>query len=150
MSLVRLAGYHLFGRTRGRTGVSKLTNFPESYQRITGTHYLYGKRIRISISCIHFLNFVEHCTQSVFQLPEFSLRKRDRRATVSKARHVAMYLLHTLYGFSFTLIGMYFSRSRKTVAYACAVVENLRDDPAMDRVLSTLEAALGRLRKHSF
>ncbi len=65
------------------------------------------------------------------------------------ARHVAMYLLHTLYGFSFTVIGVHFSRSRKTVAHACAVVENLRDDPAMDRVLSTLEAALGRLRSHA-
>ena len=87
--------------------------------------------------------------QSVFQLPEFSLRSRDRKATVSTARQVAMYLLHTQYGFSFTLIGAYFSRSRKTVAHACAVIENLRDDPAMDRVLSTLEAALGRLRNHA-
>lgn len=150
MSLVRLAGYHLFGRARRWTGVSELADFPESFQRITVTHYLYENRSGISISCIHFLNFVEHCAQSVFQLPEFSLRRRDRRATVSRARHVAMYLLHTLYGFNFTLIGAYFSRSRKTVAHACAVIENLRDDPAMDRVLSTLEVALGRLRKHPF
>ena len=60
-----------------------------------------------------------------------------------------MYLLHTLYGFSFTLIGAHFSRSRKTVAHACAVVENLRDDPAMDRVLSTLETALARLQNRT-
>jgi chromosomal replication initiation ATPase DnaA len=126
-----------------------LASFPESFQRITLTHHLFGKSSAISISCIHFLNFVEHCSQSVFQLPELSLRKRDRRATVALARHVAMYLLHTLYGFSFTLIGAHFSRSRKTVAHACAVIENLRDDPAMDRVLSTLESALGRLQSRT-
>jgi chromosomal replication initiation ATPase DnaA len=126
-----------------------LASFPESFQRITLTHHLYGKSGAISISCIHFLNFVEHCSQSVFQLPELSLKKRDRRATVALARHVAMYLLHTLYGFSFTLIGAHFSRSRKTVAHACAVVENLRDDPAMDRVLSTLETALARLQNRT-
>lgn len=84
--------------------------------------------------------------QSVFQLSECELWKRNRTATVSLARQTAMYLLHTFYGFSFTVIGAHFSRSRKTVAHGCAVIENLRDDPVMDRVLLTLERALMRLQ----
>ncbi|MBX2804554.1 MAG: hypothetical protein KTR19_01160 [Hyphomicrobiales bacterium] len=126
-----------------------MADFPESLQRITSTQHLYGKRSSISISCIHFLNFVEHSTQTVFQLPELSLKMRNRRARVCKARQTAMYLLHTLYGFSFTVIGTHFSRSRKTVAHACAVIENQRDDPAIDRVISTLEAALTPFQSHA-
>lgn len=146
MRQVRLANSHLAERELVRTGVLELADFPESFQRIALTQHLYGNGKRISISCIHFLNFAEHCAQSVFQLPEHSMRKRDRSATVSRARQIAMYLLHTLYGLSFTVIGAHFSRSRKTVAHACAVIENLRDDPAMDYVLRTLESVLGRLR----
>jgi chromosomal replication initiation ATPase DnaA len=57
-----------------------------------------------------------------------------------------MYLSHVAFGLTFTETGRLFDRDRTTVSQACAIVEDLRDDPAMDRALSILEAALTRLR----
>lgn len=133
------------GRRIQVAGTFKSTK-PNLEKNARTTQPLYATRTSISISCIHLLNFVEHAVQSIFQLPEHSLKRRDRRPAVAHARHIAMYLLHTLYGFSFTQIGAYFSRSRKTVAHGCAAIEQLRDDPAMDLVLLTLETALVRPR----
>lgn len=127
-------------------GTIGLAEFSISQLRNPATHRLYETTDDISISSIHIHKFVEHCTQSIFQLPDHSLHLRDRTATVALARQTAMYLLHTSFGLSLTAIGAYFSRSRKTVAHACAAIENRRDDPAMDRVLSTLERALLPLR----
>jgi hypothetical protein len=40
-----------------------------------------------------------------------------------------------------------FCRDRTTAAYACALVEERRDDPAVDRVLDTLEGLCGDLAR---
>jgi chromosomal replication initiation ATPase DnaA len=130
-------------------GKTVLMEIPDFKKHSVPSHHLYEMASDISISSIHFLNFVNHSVMSVFQLPEFPLHKRDRTANVSLARQTAMYLLHTLFGFSFTVIGAHFSRNRKTVAYACSAIENLRDDPTMDRVLSTMETALAPLKNKS-
>jgi chromosomal replication initiation ATPase DnaA len=73
-------------------------------------------------------------------LPKF--RSRDRGATVALARQTAMYLAHVTFGLSFSEIGHLFERDRTTVAHACQVIEDLRDDPTMDRALAFIEAAL--------
>lgn len=71
------------------------------------------------------------------------------RADVALARQVAMYLAHVACGMSLTDVGRMFSRDRTTVAHACAVIEDRRDDKVFDRAIELLEmvvAALVRFR----
>jgi hypothetical protein len=53
-----------------------------------------------------------------------------------------MYLAHVAGGLPLAEVGRLFKRDRTTVAHACAVVEDRRDDPAFDRALAILEFAL--------
>ncbi len=69
---------------------------------------------------------------------EFSSVTRGT-ARVALARQVAMYLCHVMCQRSLTDVGRIFQRDRTTVAHACGVVEDLRDDPRFDRVLELLE-----------
>jgi chromosomal replication initiation ATPase DnaA len=58
-----------------------------------------------------------------------------------------MYLAHVMLGLSYSATGRLFERDRTTAAYACRLVEDRRDDPAVDHVLLKLEdtcAALAR------
>lgn len=58
-----------------------------------------------------------------------------------------MYLAHVACGLNMTDVGACFGRDRTTVAHACAVIENCRDDPAFDRKLERLEQPLFLLRR---
>ena len=64
------------------------------------------------------------------------------RPRVAFARQVAMYLAHVACGLTLTEVGQVFSRDRTTVAHACCLVEDLRDEPAFDRSLELLEGVL--------
>jgi chromosomal replication initiation ATPase DnaA len=64
-----------------------------------------------------------------------------RRARTAFARQVAMYLGHVVLGLTFTEIGESFGRHRTTAAHACRVVEDRRENPTIDAVLSRLERA---------
>lgn len=64
-------------------------------------------------------------------------RRGSRRST--HARHVAMYLAHVVYGLSLAVVAEGFHRDRTTAAYACARIEDVRDDPAFDAALAGLE-----------
>ena len=55
---------------------------------------------------------------------------------------MAMYLAHVAFRLSFTQVGRLFGRDRTTVAHACGVIEDLRDDQIIDRALTVLTAAL--------
>jgi chromosomal replication initiation ATPase DnaA len=72
------------------------------------------------------------------------------RADAARARHLAMYLAHVVKGISLTAIGSAFGRDRTTVSYACALIEDLRDNAAFDAVLDDYEAELIALedRRH--
>ncbi|MBN9259243.1 MAG: hypothetical protein J0I57_08215 [Hyphomicrobium sp.] len=59
---------------------------------------------------------------------------------VAFARQVAMYLAHVTFGLTLTTVGRAFGRDRTTVAHACALVEDARDNPDFDRTLELLEA----------
>lgn len=61
---------------------------------------------------------------------------------IARARQVAMYLANVGGGISLTQVGHHFGRDRSTVAHACALVEDLRDDPALDLALTLIEQAL--------
>jgi chromosomal replication initiation ATPase DnaA len=68
-------------------------------------------------------------------------KNRSRNATV-RARHLAMYLAHVVFGHSLATIGEAFGRDRTTVSYACARIEDMRDDPRFDAEVCALEQAL--------
>lgn len=61
------------------------------------------------------------------------------RARIAMARQVGMYLAHVALGFTMREVGLLFARDRTTVAHACGVVEDRRDDPDFDRTLELLE-----------
>jgi hypothetical protein len=58
------------------------------------------------------------------------------------ARHTAMYLMHVVLGRPMSAVGTLFNRDRTTVSYACAKVEELRDDPRFDARLDQFERCI--------
>jgi hypothetical protein len=86
---------------------------------------------------------IERAVGQVFGIAGKDLRRSTRgRARVALARQVAMYLAHVGCGLSLTETGRLFERDRTTVAHACGVIEDRRDDPIFDRVLDLLEWAV--------
>jgi len=83
---------------------------------------------------------VEATVGQVFNiLPEAFGSVSRGPARVALARQVAMYLSHVACGLTLTEAGRLFARDRTTVAHACGVVEDLRDDATFDRVLDLVE-----------
>lgn len=77
------------------------------------------------------------------RIPLAGLRAASRgRKSIALARQTAMYLAHVAFGLSLTRVGICFGRDRTTVRHACALIEDRRDDPALEFGLSALEAAL--------
>jgi len=66
------------------------------------------------------------------------------------ARQTAMYLAHVVLGRSVSEIGVLFGRDRTTAAYACRMIEERRDDPAIDAVVQLLEELCGELARGFF
>lgn len=86
---------------------------------------------------------LDHVVTRVFSINLKDLERSSRgRAKVALARQVAMYLAHVTCGLTFTQIGAMFGRDRTTVAHACAVVEDRRDDLQFDRVVQMMENAV--------
>jgi hypothetical protein len=131
---------------RSGGGRLMLADFPNVTQGMAFSKGLYAGCPLFSIYSIHIYHLVEQCGYSVFQVPHAKLRSRDRAASVALARQTAMYLAHVTFGLSFSEVGQLFGRDRTTVAYACRVVEDLRDDPVTDKALTILEAMLSRQR----
>ena len=89
---------------------------------------------------------IEHAVTQVFGIAGHDLRRATRgRAKVALARQVAMYLAHVGCGLSLTETGRLFDRDRTTVAHACGIIEDRRDDPLFDRALDLLEWAVPAL-----
>lgn len=83
---------------------------------------------------------IETTISDVFGVAHSDLCRRSRgKAPVALARQAAMYLAHVTCGLNLTDVGRIFSRDRTTVAHACAVIEDRRDDPVFDRALELME-----------
>lgn len=78
----------------------------------------------------------------------FAVDMRDLRAKkrgsprVAFARQVSMYLAHIACSLSLTEVGILYGRERSTVAHACCLVEDRRDDSELDLKLEYLERAI--------
>jgi len=82
-----------------------------------------------------------------FEVPLGELHASTRRdRPVAFARQVAMYLAHVSFGLTYTAIGHAFGRDRTTAAHACRLVEERRDDPAAEALLTSLENTCSMLR----
>lgn len=104
---------------------------------------LYAISENLSIYSRHIRQLVENFVGAVFRISPREMRAKHRsREEVAFARQVAMYLAHVAGGLPMTEVGRLFARDRTTVAHACAVVEDRRDDPVFDRALAVLEFAL--------
>ncbi len=91
---------------------------------------------------------IEQAVVQVFGVGRDDLRRLSRgRAKVALARQVAMYLAHVACGLTLTDTGRLFGRDRTTVAHACGVIEDRRDDPLFDRALDLLEWAVPALSR---
>lgn len=55
------------------------------------------------------------------------------------ARHLAFYLSYVLLGRTYEEVGLLFARSRNTIQRSCSIIEDLRDDPLIDREIARLE-----------
>jgi len=63
-------------------------------------------------------------------------------AEISFARQVAMYLCHTGFELSLARVASAFDRDRSTVAHACHLIEDRRDEAQFDLWIGALEAML--------
>jgi hypothetical protein len=129
---------------REKEGSFDLMDFPVEDQGFEAERHLYANFSTLSIYGSHVHKLAEHGAISVFRVKSLALRSRDRRACVAQPRQIAMYLAHVTFGLSLAQTGRLFLRDRTTVAHACRVVEDLRDDPVMDEALRVLETALVR------
>lgn len=91
---------------------------------------------------IHYpIDALEAVVAATFAVPVRELRAPSRgSARVALARQSAMYLAHVAFGLSCTHVGRVFGRDRTTAAHACRVIEDRREDPFLDAILSALEA----------
>ncbi|WP_083567067.1 helix-turn-helix domain-containing protein [Hyphomicrobium sp. CS1GBMeth3] len=88
----------------------------------------------------HLRRLIETTIGEVFGVAHADLCKQSRgKAPVALARQAAMYLAHVSCGLNLTDVGRIFARDRTTVAHACAVIEDRRDDPVFDRALELME-----------
>lgn len=74
--------------------------------------------------------------------PDAVRRLRRGPAPVVRARQIVMYLAHVALGLGLTQVAVLLERDRSSAAHACRVIEDLRDDPALDAALQAFEQSL--------
>lgn len=86
---------------------------------------------------------VDRTVASAFAIDVMLMLQSSRgRAGVARARQVAMYLTHVMCGLSLTRVGELYERDRTTVAHACQIVEDLREDREFNQAIAHLECAI--------
>ncbi len=94
--------------------------------------------------------FVVRLVACALQIDEGEmLSGRRGSAEVARARQIAMYLLHTSLSVPYMDVADMFGRDRTTVSHACRTVEDLRDDPMHDDMLSKLDEMVDLARSMS-
>ena len=89
------------------------------------------------------LALVDELVARTFRMPRSALHAATRcRKTVAFARQVAMYLGHVCLSYPLKDIADHYCRDRTTVAYACRVVEDRREEEETELLLNSLESAL--------
>jgi chromosomal replication initiation ATPase DnaA len=83
---------------------------------------------------------------AVFRIPLAELAAPTRRtAAVATGRQTAMYLARVTLGLSYRDVAAGFGRDPHTVVHACCRIEDSREDPRVDAVMTGLERACSAL-----
>ena len=91
----------------------------------------------------HLRRIIEQAVAPAFHVVRDELWAAKRGSPAAAfARQVAMYLAHVGCGLTLTEVGRLFARDRTTVAHACSLVEERREEPPFDRALELLEGAM--------
>jgi hypothetical protein len=91
----------------------------------------------------HLRRILEHIVAPAFAVRRATLWAETRGSpNEAFARQVGMYLAHVGFGRTLSDVACLFGRDRRTVAHACALVEDRRDVVTFNRVLDVLEGAL--------
>jgi hypothetical protein len=91
----------------------------------------------------HLRRIIEQAVAPAFHVVRHDLWAETRGSpTTAFARQVAMYLAHVGCGLTLTEVGRLFARDRTTVAHACGLIEDRREEPPFDRALELLEGAM--------
>jgi hypothetical protein len=99
-----------------------------------------NSRLAIRSPAQRICRWVAFCVARDFELEPAELFAPTRGSPrAAFARQVAMYLAHTGFALSLEAIARAFGRDRTTVSHACHVVEDGRDDVALDWRLVALE-----------
>ncbi len=77
--------------------------------------------------------------------------RRPGRCTVgvARVRQIGMYVAHVVLRLNMTEVGRGFGRDRTTVQYACQLIEDMRDDPDFDRIVSVTEQVVAAAFRHT-
>lgn len=79
-------------------------------------------------------------TAALYGVAGRELRQPGRSTTpVARVRQIGMYLAHVVLGLSMSDVGKGFGRDRTTVLHACHLIEDMRDDPEFDEMISKSE-----------
>lgn len=105
----------------------------------------FGRDLRQRLGHVLFAA-VRHVVSQVFMIGLDQLAGPSRGiARVALARQVAMYLTATVGDLDHAAVGRLFARDRKTVSYACALIESRRDDPDFDRTITLMQGIVEHL-----
>ena len=98
---------------------------------------------RLDDKTIPALVIVDELVARTYRMPRTALYADTRcRKTIAFARQVAMYLAHVSLSYPLKQIADHYGRDRTTVAYACRVVEDRREEEETELLLNSLESAL--------
>ena len=101
-----------------------------------------ANRSTMRVDPSHACSLAARLAATHFELSQAALIATPRGSRrISRARHVAIYLAHVTLGLPLGFVASRFKRDRSTAAYACRLVEDLRERPAFDAALATLEIA---------
>ena len=91
----------------------------------------------------HLRRILEQAVARAFDIAPSVLWIETRGSpSTAFARQVAMYLAHVGCGLTLTEVGRLFARDRTTVAHACGLVEDRREEAPFDRALELLEGVM--------
>ncbi len=86
---------------------------------------------------------IDRTVAGVFDVDVAQLGQPTRgRAQVALARQAAMYIAHVGCSLTLTEVGELFDRDRTTVAHACSIIEQRRDNPEFDQALELIELVI--------
>lgn len=91
----------------------------------------------------HSVNRVTEEMLGVVQEP--GLRRGDGRRQRCQIRQISMYLCHVVLGLPQQEVATAFGYDRSTVSYACQVIEDRRDNKALDQFVCVLERVVAVL-----